>query len=425
MQKHAGGRRSQTSQMVGRIGKLLLGMAFIASLAACGGSSDSTSSFASAWTAPQQDYNENLPAAFGGGRLAPPISFSNQTIRQIVHVSYGGPAVRLKFSNMFGQAPVTLSSIRVAKSTGGSNIDTTTDQAVLFSGANSVTLPPGVEVLSDPIDYALGANANIAVSLFVPAGTPAGSGHITSVQTNYVASGNVVSAASLTVTETATSYFWLAAVDAAGADKPRVMVAFGDSITDGFQSTIDANSRWPNLLDNKIQAAGTFGRFSVVNAGIAGNRWIYDLIGPNGSGRFGHDVLGVPGVTHVTILMGINDLGLGQFVPGQSVTSDQVIAAITTAVQRAKGQGLKVFLGTLLPVGGSIYDSPTVETERSAINTWIRANATVDGVLDFDQVVRDPGNPTAILPAFDSGDHIHPNDQGYQAMANAFPLGEL
>lgn len=401
------------------LGRAIAGAVLVTLLSACGGGGgDSQSSqWVATWFAAQQNYNEIVPA------YGPSFSISNQTVRQIVHTSYGGNQVRIKLSNLFGTGPATFSAVHVARSTGNGAIDVTTDRTVTFGGTASVTLAAGTEQWSDSVDLPFTTQSDLAISLFVQGSIPVATSHLVGQQNNYTASNNQVSAATMSGATASAFYFWLSEVDTSSTNKVKVVVAFGDSITDGAQSTVGANHRWPNFFDDRMQAAaGSVGGVSVVNAGISGNRWLHDLVGPAGQTRFARDVIGVSGATHAVIFLGINDIGFATPLPAQAVTSDQIIAAIGAAIAQAKSRQMKVFLATLMPYEGSANYSASGEAERQAVNAYIRSASGVDGVIDFDKVMQDPSNPASLLPAYNSGDHIHPNDAGYQAMANAINL---
>lgn len=398
-------------------------------LLACGGGSDSppqtqTAAFFSTWSASPQNYNE----PFAGGTPVAK-SFSNQTVRQIMYVSIGGDQVRVRLSNALGSQPLTVNSTRIAESVGGAAINPATDTPVTFGSSTSVTLAAGTEILSDPAPLAVRPNSSLAVSFFVQNPTPVITVHSLGRQNNYAASGNKVSAQALPVTETNQFYTWTTGLDVRRTDKPKVLVTFGDSITDGFGSSVDANNRYPNFLSRRLASDTTIGPVSVVNAGISGNRWKNDVIGPKGEGRFERDVLGQAGITHTLILLGINDIGFsGSFAPGQEVSAADLTAAIQAAVDRAKARGVKALVATLTPFKGTIfpgYYSDAGEAKRVAVNTFIRNNRSIDGVVDFEAAVRNPADPATIAPQFDLGDHLHPNDAGYAAMANAFNVALL
>lgn len=397
----------------------VVGGAMAMLVSACGGVDGPPTTWVATWYAAQQHYNEAIP-----GAAAPqPIVISNQTIRQIVHTSYGGGQIRVKLSNLFGSSPVTFSAVHIARSNGSSTIDVTTDRVVTFGGISQVTVAPGTEQWSDAIGLAIPTHSDLAVSAFVVGVAQWATGHTLARQNNYIASGNQVSAAALNAASATTSYGWLNEVDVLSAENVKVVVTFGDSITDGYNSTVGANHRWPNFLDDRLQATpGGTAPVSIVNAGISGNRWLHQVIGPAGQARFSRDVMGVSGATHVVILLGINDIGFGVLAPDQAVTASQIIAAITEAVSQAKAQKMKVFLATLLPYEGAVYYNTDGEAKRQAVNAFIRSQPGVDGVIDFEKALQDPSNPLALFPAYDSGDHLHPNDAGYQVMANAVNL---
>lgn len=388
--------------------------------AAGAGQAAEPSHWIATWYAAQQNRNE--PPRTPDEQPHPVLTLADCTLRQIVHLSSGGDAVRVRLSNLFGSAPVTFAAVGLARSAGGSAIDMRTNVALTFAGRSAVTIPAGEAVWSDAVPFSVTAHTDLAVSLYLPAPAEVATEHATALQTNYKAAGDRVAAAALPGADTLTAYFWLAGVDVAAAAPARVLVTFGDSITDGRASTPGTNRRWSNRLDDRLRARAPPGIFSVVNAGIAGNRWLHDSRGPSGASRFGRDVLDISGATDVILLLGINDIGVGAFVPGQRVAAGQVIAAIGAAAQRARARGLRVYLGTLLPFEGSDHFTAGGEAGRQAINRWIRTNTRVNGVIDFDRAMRDPSHPARLLPAFDSGDHIHPNDAGHRAMAAAIDL---
>ncbi len=373
------------------------------------------------WLAAQQDYNETLP---GGMQVQAPVAWSDATLRQIAHVSLGGSEVRIKLSNVFGTQPVTFAAIGAARSSGGFAIDLATAQTVTFAGSAALTLGAGEEAWSDPLAWSLADNADVAVSLYVPAETSVASAHILAQQTAFVASGNATGAASLVGAQTTTSSYWLAGIDVTADSRAKVVVIFGDSLTDGAESTIDANHRWPNFLDARLHAQPSPVPVSVVNAGIGGNRWLHDFIGAKGSGRFTRDALEISGVSHVIIFMGINDIGVSFYLPAQAVTAQQMIASIDAAITAAHAQGIQVGVATLTPFAGAFYYTDEGEAKRQAVNAWIRANPAI-AVVDFDAAIRDPANPTALPASYDSGDHLHLTDAGYQRLAAAVDLAFL
>jgi lysophospholipase L1-like esterase len=394
-------------------------------LLGCGGNSYNTTSpegrFIATWTGSMLDANQARAGT------APVVqTFNDQSIRHVLRLSLGGDAIRLKVSNLFGKTPITFSGIQVARSTGGSGIDVGSSRVVTFSRQPTVTVAAGAELLSDPIALPSASLSSIAVTMYFASPTVVATVHALGRQTAYIGAGNLLAAAAIpaATADQRQSYYGLTAVEATSTEKTRVVVAFGDSITDGFNSTVDAAKRYPNQLDDRLKAAGAT-RTSVVNGAISGNRWIMDITGPNGNGRFERDVINVPGVTHTIILLGINDMRNTFRFPAEAVTTEQVIASMTTAVGKAKARGIKVLLGTILPCKGETYCPASADAQRQVVNAWIRNNKDVDGIVDFDRVMLNPADPAAMNPAYDSGDHLHPNDAGYGVMAAAVDLGRL
>ena len=358
----------------------------------------------------------------------PAPTFSAQTVRQIVRLSLGGDALRIKVSNLFGTAPLTISGVHVARSMADSSIDVSTDFAVTFGFQNSVTIAAGTEVYSDSVPMTTTPLESIAISMYFAGQTTVQTIHPVARQTPYVIAGNQLSLGTLSgaSADPTGPYYALTALETLSSQATRVVVAFGDSHTDGMGSTPDAAKRYPDQLDDRLKAAG-FGRTGVVNAGIGGNRWLNDFAGPNATSRLGRDLLNVPGVTHAIILEGINDIGFSVSpAPSQDVSSDQIAGAIANAVATVKAHGIKVIVGTLLPFQGADYYSAAGDAKRQAVNAWIRGGGSgADAVVDFDGVMQNPANPASLNPVYDSGDHLHPNDTGYGAMAAAVNLSLL
>lgn len=404
---------------------LFAATALAVGLLGCGGGDDNEareSRYYASWT------GSMLDATMARASAPPPVPqvFNDQSIRQVLRLSLGGDAVQLKVSNLFGKTPISFSGVQVAKSTGGSSIDVSSNRVVTFSGQPTITVAAGAELLSDPIALPFAPLANMAVTMYFASPTTVATVHALGRQTAYIGAGQQLAAASIpaAVTEQRQSYYGLTAVEASSAEKTRIVVTFGDSITDGFNSTVDAAKRYPNQLDDRLKAAGST-RTGVVNAGISGNRWIRDITGPNGNGRFERDVLNVPGVTHTIILLGVNDIRNSFRFPEESVTTDQLIASMAAAASKAKAKGIKVLLGTILPCKGETYCPASVDAQREVLNAWIRNNKDVDGIVDFDRATYNPADPAAMNPVYDSGDHLHPNDAGYGAMAAAIDLAKL
>jgi len=353
------------------------------------------------------------------------IGSADTTFREIVHVSIGGPAVRIILTNELGRDSLTIGAADVALSAGGSEINPSAAGALTFNGRPSITIPPGALVVSDPVNLKLPPSSNLAVSIFVPAQTISQvTQHSFADQTSYTATGNVASATTLSVPEEIESWPFLKGVDVKADEKTAAIVAFGDSITDGAHSTRNANARWPDVLSRRLLADKKTANLSVLNEGIGGNRVLHDGYGPSALARFDRDVLAQAGVKYLIILESINDIGHAQdpHRPYDVVSADDLIAGLSQLATRAHTHGIKVFGATLTPYVGAKYSSPAGETMRAAINEWIRTTNQLDGVIDFDKVTRDPANPTVFLPADDSGDNLHPGDAGYKAMGDSIDL---
>ena len=420
---------------------------------------------------------EQWVGTWGTAPAGPPLPaqtqiFSNQTLRLIAHTTIGGARVRIRISNELGNTPLRIGEAHVALRQGGANIVAGSDRALTFSGNPSIVIPPGAPVLSDPVDLDVPALSDLAVSLHLPETVQAATIHGSAFQTNYVSlPGNFTGAATLPTDRTITAWPFLTEVDVS-APGSAAIVALGDSITDGAVTTTDANRRWPDLLALRLQttrdlatgAAASTGsagkqearkqagtgnaaavtanvtaltalntRLSVINRGIGGNRLLRDpgeqpLFGRAALARFDRDVLATAGVRYLVVLIGINDIGhpgTGTIPASEAPTAQDLIAGYRQLIARAHAKGIAVYGATLTPFEGTVfpgYYTPEKEQVRQAVNNWIRSGDEFDGVIDFERAVRDPANPTRMLPAYDSGDHLHPNDLGMQAMANAIPL---
>jgi lysophospholipase L1-like esterase len=358
--------------------------------------------------------------------------FHNQTIREIVHVSIGSDTVRVRLSNAYGAQPLEIGAVHVALRAAGSGIVAGSDRTVKFRGKSSVSIPANALALSDPVKLNLPAGGDLAISLFLPNETKGSGIHYAAQQTTYIGSGDLTGAASISDPATITSWVFLTGVDVLAPQASSTVVAFGDSITDGARSTVDANHRWPDILSARLLASRGSNPLGMIDAGIGGNRVLHDAtanirFGVNALARFDRDVLAQPGVKYVIVLEGINDLGhAGSSAPAsESVTADDVIAGLSQMIERAHEHGIKIFGATLTPFEGTAspgYFTPEKEKMRKAINEWIRTGKAFDGVADFDKAVRDPDHPDRMKAAYEGGDHLHPGDAGYKAMGEAIDL---
>ena len=350
---------------------------------------------------------------------------TGHTMREVVHLSSGGAQVRLRFSNEFGLDPLTLDNVHVALSAGGSKIEDSSDHAVTFGGANSVVIPAGSAIFSDPVSMSVAPLANLAVSFFVPPQIMrAETYHDLAACDNYLASGDVAGAADLAHPDIVPSWYFFDGIDVPAVDGARAIVALGDSITDGARMTPNSNNRWPNLLAARLVQDKRLSHVAVLDEGISGNRVLNEGYGPSAVARFDRDVLAQDGVRYLIILESINDIGrLAHLTaPADDITASDLEAALTQIADAAHQHGIKVYGATLTPFKGAFYWSEKGEQVREAVNQFIRASPVFDGVVDFDKAVRDPQNPLVYDPKYDSGDHLHPGDVGYQAMANAIDL---
>jgi lysophospholipase L1-like esterase len=366
------------------------------------------------WSASPHQPNPGPPTLTNSG-------FANQTLRQIVHTSVGGTGVRVRLST-FGAAGLLVGAAHVAIRDADAAIVPSTDRALTFGGQPSVRIPSGAVVLSDAVELEVPALADLAVSIYVPGQTGPATWHFVAQQTSYVSpEGNFADALDMPVSATTRAWFWLAAVEVFVPKQVGAIAAFGDSVTDGVRSTPDANNRWPDHLARALVAQHGNHQMSVLNASVTGNRLLHDGIGANAVARLERDVLAQAGVTHLIVLLGNNDITIGNLFPAEVVTAAEIIQAHRLLIARARADGLRIFGGTLPPFGGLVPPAvfPALEAKRQAVNDWIRFGDEYDAVIDFDEVLRDPGDRGRLLPLYDSGDHLHPNDAGYEAMGRA------
>lgn len=384
-------------------------------------------------------------------------TFHNQSLRLIVHTSAGGKKVRIKISNTFGDQPLLIGTARIARRASEADIDPASDRALKFHGNASTTIPPHSIAVSDPVDLEVPALSDLAISLFFPETAALTTMHILALQTNYLSAetGDATAQMKFPVAQTITFWPFLTGVDIESTPHAAAIVALGSSLTDGDGSSENANRRWPDVLAERLQKGGPKdAELAVLNEGIIGNRLlndtqsprqaggppplgaVYEQLGPalgqSGLARFDRDVLAQAGVKYVILALGVNDILFpGSFIPQtESVTAQNLINGNRQLIARAHKKGIRV-IGTTIPAfehalfRNPLYErfySPENEKMRQEVNVWIRTAGEFDGVIDFDQAVRDPNHPTQILPAYDSGDHLHVNDAGNVAQGKAIPL---
>jgi lysophospholipase L1-like esterase len=384
------------------------------------------------WSAPPDrpgPSSGGIPGSAGTGGL---------TVRDVVHTTLGGPELRVRLSNVFGSRAVTFTDVRVALAT-GSALPTTvagSSRRIGFAGAEQVTVPAGGVVASDPVKLAVRAGQNLAISIYAPASTGTATLAGSFDHTNYISGSGDATAATSAASFPVSSpvWYWIAGVDVAPRNPDAgAVVALGDSITAGFDSTENANVDWPDLLADRLNAAHTSPALSVLNAGISGNNLHESsrCFGASGLARMRRDVFEQPGVRDVIVAEGVNDITQpreSSSAPGygclahRAITAAGMIADYEQAIARIHAHHLKAIGVTISPFGRYESWTPAIEAERQQINHWIRTNHAFDGVIDFDRVLRDPADPAWLNPRYDSGDGLHPNDAGHAAMAAAIPL---
>jgi lysophospholipase L1-like esterase len=354
--------------------------------------------------------------------------FADETIRMVVHTTVGGSSVRLRLSNLRSTTPLAVGDVDVAVQADRATAVAGSRHAVTFSHRGTVTIPAGGEVVSDPVSMTVAADSGLLVSIYLPQATSSSTWHSDAFDTTYLSrpgdhavdndDGNYVTAT--------TSWYYLSGVDVVAPTATGTVVAFGDSITDGYNTPTGAYATWPDDLARRLAGSHPLG---VVNAGIGGNRVLTDVPniwqGVSALKRFGHDALGQPGVRDVLLMEGINDIGNNAGPNGAPLTAQDLVGGYRDLIAQAHAAGVRIIGATMLPDLGNGYYSASAEAIRQAANTWIRTSGEFDGVVDFDKVMHDPSNPVALNPAYDSGDHLHPNAAGMQAMANSIDIGLL
>jgi lysophospholipase L1-like esterase len=373
-------------------------------------------------------------------------TYRNQSLRLIVHTSVGGKKVRIKISNTYGDSPLPIGGVHIARRTSGAEIDPRSDRSLEFQGKSSTTVPAGSMVVSDPVELDVPALSDLTISLFLPQRTEAKTSHSMAKQTSYVSpgTGDSTAAVKFPIAKEIHSWPFLTGVDVEVPPDAVAIVAFGSSLTDGDGTTADTNRRWPDVLAERLQkSGGRNAEIGVLNEGVIGNRLLHDspkgannpfgaALGQAGLARFERDVLAQAGVRYVIVGLGINDILFPAFpfTPrSEEVTADDIISGYRQLIMRGHQNGIRVIGTTNPPFEHSAFEglvtafyTPEREAVRQQVNDWIRSSGQFDDVVDLDAAVRDPSHPTQLLPAYDSGDHLHPNDAGCRAEGNAFPL---
>jgi lysophospholipase L1-like esterase len=378
--------------------------------------------------APQLTEPGNMPPPpFTQGNLV----FADSTIRQTIHVTLGGQQMRLRFSNAYGGADLPITALSVALPIDGqagvSAIQLGTAQPVTFDGQAGVDIPAGAQAVSDPLDFDLAPGSNLTVTMYLAAGQASNNitSHPGSRTTSYMVAGNHVGDENLAGAASVAHWYFLSGAEVWSRPATAAVAIVGDSLTDGRGSTTNGNDRWPDQLFTRLRSIPDTSGVAVLNQGLGGNRVLNDGLGPNVLARLDRDVLAQSGVKWLIVFEGVNDIGTADPTEAaQKQVAANLIAAYQQIITRAHALGIRVFGATITPFGGNAgYDDPQGlrEAARQTVNQWIRTSHKFDAVLDFDRAARDPANPRQILPSFDSGDHLHLNPAGYQALADAVP----
>jgi lysophospholipase L1-like esterase len=358
------------------------------------------------------------------------IDLSGQTLRMISRLSVGGSQVRVRISNAYGTQDLRVGAATLGLRSEGAGVIDGSCRPLMFNGLPSATVPSGALIVSDPVELEIAPLIDLAVSLYLPGELSQSfqpTGHDPAHQTNYISPrGDFASAIEMPVEREAEVFLFVTGIDVLAPDEVGGIVAFGDSLTEGNLSELDANNRWPDQLARRLAARTSGRQLGVVNQGIGGGRMLHEGNGESGLHRFDRDVVAQPGATHVVVLLGVNDLRNSQGLPEQVVVAADLIAGLHQLAVRAHTAGLRAIVGTVLTWENESFNgghyTPEGETTRQELNAWIRDNNDFDAVIDFEEALRDPAHPTRTLPEWDSGDHLHPNDLGYRRMADSVDL---
>jgi lysophospholipase L1-like esterase len=368
----------------------------------------------------------------------PILNLQDQTVRERVRISVGGPQIRIRLSNEYGSSPLLVGAVTVAEPKDPASIEPGSIQAVTFAGKNSITIPAGAPAISDPVAFTAAYGAEISISLYFPKRVTTPTWHALALKRTVLSRpGDHTHDEKIQAGTEALSSIFVTAVLVPAPPSKHVIVAFGDSIVDGDESTAEADRNWPSDLIRRLGKTPDGSKLAVVNEGIAGNRLLGNgpiaSFGVSALARFERDALSTTGVTHIVLLEGINDIGfpgakLGELSladPADVRSAEDLIGAYQQLIARAHTHGIKLIGSTMTPCEGVDipgYYSDTKEATRQAVNNWIRNSRAFDGVIDFDAVLRDPDHPNRLSPRLASEDHLHPNDAGYQALADAIDL---
>ena len=356
--------------------------------------------------------------------------FEERGLRMILRPTIGGGRLRLRICNSYGKFALLLDDVRIAPRASGPDIRPESPQVVTFHGQRSIRIAPGASVLGNPVALAVTGGEDMAVDLHLPLSSGPPTWHAEANRTSYISvRGNYAGVPHWDDARPVLSWFFICGLDVAAPRSTRAVVLLSDSVTDGTRSSIDSAADWPSALARRLAAAGR-NDIAVINAGISGNRLLDGGgVGDSALSRFDRDVLAVPGASTVILLEGGNDIGTAPPLMQPTIGAAEIIDAYRELIRRAHAAGLRIIAGTLTATGGSGYGTSAKQAERQIVNAWLHQLAGrpggFDAVIDFDAVLRDPAQPDRLRPGFDSGDHLHPNDAGYRAMAGAVDLGLL
>lgn len=361
--------------------------------------------------------------AVEGRNMPPAPGLSNNTLRQVVCVSIGGKRLRLKFSNLFGKSLVTIKAVQIAVSTGGNKIDPSTAKTLKFKGGQEVTMEPGTDIVSDPVAFDLKPRMEVAITIYYGETSEIMTGHPGSFTTSYLLAGQQAAPNTDFTDAVATKHWYTITGIDVEASKPAGAVAvFGDSITDGNGSGTDKQNRWPDILEMALLKNNATKQVGVLNMGIGGNAVLRAGFGPSGLDRFDREVMQQSGVRWLVIFEGINDIGATRDSTSAADVASKLIAAYDEMITKAHAKGIKVYGATITPVKRSFYYTSYKDAARNAVNNWIRTSGHFDAVIDFDKAVRDPNDEAMMLTANQSGDYLHPSEQGYRVMGEIVDL---
>jgi lysophospholipase L1-like esterase len=379
--------------------------------AGCVASAPTTSPAAEPWvatwaTAPQLTEPRNMPPSPG---------LAGNTLRQALRVSIGGSHLRVRWSNEYGQSPMVIQAARLARYRGGGAIDPATERPLTFNGQPGVTIPAGQVAVSDSLAFPLEPMADVALTVWFGDAPGDLTGHPGSRTTSYIQPGNTVSTPSMADGVGTDHWYALTGIDVIAPGAAAVAI-LGNSITDGRGSTTNGNDRWPDMLSRRLRAAPATRQVAVLNLGTGGNCVIRACLGPAGFARYRRDILDQAGVRWVIVLEGVNDIGGARGGAASDSVATRLIADYQQMIGQAHDRGLRIYGATITPFGGSFYASPEHEAARATVNEWIRTSGAFDAVIDFDAALRDPTDATRLRPDVDTGDHLHPNAEGYRVM---------